>query len=309
MKKLLILFILIFLPLLCGCFQETQQFKFIKTEESVSGATYYEHGLKITEYVGTKKEVVIPNEIDGIKVVAITPNFISSLINKGVKKISIPDSVYRITSGDVDYPKNLNNIYPDGKIPFIENENGLTYIDGWLIGIDVRNKNIVIKDGTRGIKDCILYYHDDLSTNDNIIETIHIPGSIKVIPYHCFFSNTFVNLKRVTIEEGVKKIEEYAFSLSNNPEIIVPCTVDYMGYKAISYNCKVIKPIHITFIINDIIEVITIDYLDDISIEDIESIPNDQIIEIYYDDNFTQLYNNEKFQYNTILYIKTKISS
>lgn len=62
----------------------SKEFKYIVTDK----------GVKIKEYVGTGKEVVIPSEIDGMPVTSIGGYSFSS--SKFVKSVTIPDSVTEI---------------------------------------------------------------------------------------------------------------------------------------------------------------------------------------------------------------------
>ena len=60
------------------------EFKYIVTDK----------GVKIKEYIGKDKEVVIPSEIDGMPVTSIGGCSFSS--NKFVESVTIPDSVTEI---------------------------------------------------------------------------------------------------------------------------------------------------------------------------------------------------------------------
>ena len=62
------------------------EFKYIVTDK----------GVKIKEYIGKDKEVVIPSEIDGMPVTSIGGCSFSS--NKFVESVTIPDSVTEIGS-------------------------------------------------------------------------------------------------------------------------------------------------------------------------------------------------------------------
>ena len=196
---------------------------------------FSQSGIVLTNYEGNNKNIVIPEEIDGYKVIALTTEFINSLIYIGAEKVDIPDTVERIISvgfAFIDSDK-LNNAYPDGKILFFEEENGVTYVDGWVMAISNDVKDVIIREGTKGIRDSLALSFGLIHDEEVLIESIYFPGSIKTIPTNAFNSSCLKYFKKVTLAYGVERIESYAFGSPIFLEINIPESVEYIGYKAL----------------------------------------------------------------------------
>ncbi len=109
MKKQLVLgLVLIMVLLLSACtnHKETEKEALINALENQAVASEESFvfkddeksdGLSLCEYIGNEKIVVIPEEVDGKKVVSITNKAFGE--GSGVKAVKMPDSVERISAG------------------------------------------------------------------------------------------------------------------------------------------------------------------------------------------------------------------
>lgn len=70
------------------------------------------------------------------------------------------------------------------------------------------------------------------------IINLNIPGGIEKIPNDAFAGCK--SMKEVTISEGVKTIDEYAFSGSTLRKITIHAFLDYIEYRAF-YQCKLLE--------------------------------------------------------------------
>lgn len=312
MKKsiLIILLILLVFPL-SSCSEKYDKYLYIDSNnQMLMKRHFFNSGIVLTDYKGNKKEVIVPSEIDGNKVVGITTDFINSLISKKVQSLKISDTVERIITTDYFYSpdKYIEKVYPDGNVPFIEEENGITYIDGWVYTIDYKKcKNVILREDTRGIRDN--FNAGERYEDFPPIENVYIPGTIKMIPTGAIE----IPSKNFIIGYGVEYIENRAIAVySENNEyaaINLPSSVMCKEINAIGHYADVfetIKSSHIVFIIGTKIEEVIKNSCETISLDDITIIEHDRIEGIYYDKEFTQKYNNEEVKYNTVFYVKTK---
>ena len=205
MKKLLLILILpLMIFTLTGCKNEYIKFIYEFTNPNSNHPIWYENGILVTDYEGNKKDIEIPSEIDGYKVVGMTTQVIVTAMQKGAVSFKIPDTVIRIiNSYIIGSPLPIGGYkpikvypYPNGVVPFLEIENGVTYVDGWVLDIEqYEYKDIVIKDGTRGIIGNIYSYNHDIHKPPTF-ESLYIPGSIKIIPEQLFYYG-LPNLKKI----------------------------------------------------------------------------------------------------------------
>ena len=111
-------------------------------------------------YQGTT--FTIPNSVTSIGLRAF--EYCNSLTS-----ITIPDSV-----------TSIDQYAFDGCNGIIEIENGVSYVDGWVIDCDTSVASVELRDGTRGIAN---YAFDGCSG----LISITIPGSVKIIGEYAFF--------------------------------------------------------------------------------------------------------------------------
>lgn len=224
---------------------------------------------EIYEYNGSDEELVIPDTLDGHKVVSISDNAFWN--NEFIKAFKIPDSVTHIGSWaflGTDFYYNDANW-----------ENGVLYIGKFLIAADNITGTYTIKDGTTVIADeAFSEYHDYIGTDGyaveySKIEKIIIPDSLTHIGSEAFkncqelTSVTLPNelksigdrafesclaLNSISIPNGLKSIEEGTFeSCSTLKSINIPNGVTTIGYEAFK-NCSSLNSVTIPSSVKEI---------------------------------------------------------
>jgi hypothetical protein len=182
----------------------------------------------ITDYIGSEKDLIIPNEINGKPVVAIDANIIfqHSFYEKQLTSVIIPESVSIIDSEA--FAKNQlssiiipNNVTIVGYRAFAENQLTNIIIPSSVINIDgyafVENQltNVIIPSGVINI--------GDYAFAENQLTNVIIPNSVINIGKYAFYDN---RLNSVIIPEGVKRIGYGAFSGNNLKNITLPDSVE-----------------------------------------------------------------------------------
>ncbi len=195
-------------------------------------------GVTISSYKGTAKEVDIPGMIDGKPVTVIGANAFNG--NTSIVSVNIPDSVTRIEGGaftgctaltSVHFPANLTEIgsyafmkcssLANIKIPATVNNVGLTAF-GDTAWMRAQNNSFVI------VGDGVLVRYT--GTDADVV----VPDTVKYIT-NAFYYNTSV--KTITVQEGVKKIGQYAFcACTKLNKIVLPSSVTEIASDAI-YQC------------------------------------------------------------------------
>ena len=140
----------------------------------------------------------------------------------GGASLIIPDSVKRIETGGVYY--NETEVY----------ENGLVYVDRWLITANYGNSNaakmesVEIRPGTIGIADSAFSQFGKLTS-------VTLPDSLRFIGKSAFVGCT--SLSDITLPEGLLIIEEEAFYHCESLEdLTIPDSVMRLGSGAF-YGC------------------------------------------------------------------------
>ena len=65
------------------------------------------------------------------------------------------------------------------------------------------------------------------------LKSVEIPGSLTVIPEDMFLENR--SMKQITLNEGIKRIEDGAFAYCNPSVVVIPSTVEYIGNVAFGW--------------------------------------------------------------------------
>ena len=175
-----------------------------KCEFSDNGET-----CSITAYVGTDKEVNIPEEIDGHKVVSIE---INAFLNKTtLERIIIPDSVKQIWQ---------NAFWGCIELKEVTFSDNITFIGG------------------RAFKECISLQEINLPKKLEKMEAsvfegcksakkITVPATLTSWGAGSFFGCSAV--EEVVLEDGLKTIQYQAFASAKLKSITIPASVEFIG--------------------------------------------------------------------------------
>ena len=153
--------------------------------------------------------------------------------------VTIPNSVTRVTSRAFQKCDKL-----------IQIENGVSYVDKWVIGCDESVTSVVLRENTAGIgdrafEDCgsltSVIIPDSVTTIGNYafyrcgITSVIIPESVTTIGEYAF--HACLDLASVTIGNSVARIGNYAFlQCENLTNMTIPASVTSIGYMAF-YGC------------------------------------------------------------------------
>ena len=190
--------------------------------------TFLDDGtVEISKYIGSDKEITIPDTIDGKKVTSIGNYVFEHCI--GLESITIPENITNIENMAFHICTNLESINVD------VNNNIYSSIDGVLFNKeqdkiiffpDNRFDSYEIPDSVTSIGDMAFYGCDNLT---NII----IPDSVTSIGNGAFYG--CYNLTNIIIPDSVTSIENYAFSgCANFTSITIPDSVTSIGESAFS---------------------------------------------------------------------------
>ena len=206
MKKV-ILFVVLFVGLIFSIFgQSVNEFR-IREENG---------GITITGYWGSVKNVVIPEKINGLPVVAIGE---SAFRENHLTSITLPNSLTSI--GDrafifnkltsITFPNSLTTIgeraFAGNKLTSITFPNSLTIIGDWAF-------------------------------NENQLTSITLSNSLTSIGNYAFSDN---HLTSITLPNSLTFIGSYAFSMNKLTSVVVPRSVVYLGSNAFDRNVNIAR--------------------------------------------------------------------
>ena len=246
MKKLLISFILMLLPMVASAYDaqiDGIYYNFNTTDKTATVTfLYYNSVNNQSAYSGA---VVIPEKVtyNGVTYSVTSIEDFAFWYCRGLTSITIPNSVTFI--GDrafygcngltsVTIPNSVTSIgsgafYGTGW--YNSQPNGILYIDDWLIGYkgDNLTGEIIIKNETKGIADSAFSGCSGLTS-------VTIPNSVTIIGNSAFSGCS--GLPSVTIPNSVTIIGNSAFSgCSGLPSVTIPNSVTSIGGSAFS-NCS-----------------------------------------------------------------------
>ena len=182
----------------------------------------------ITEYYGNARNLEIPEEIDGYKVVGIGNDAFAK--NQSIMTARIPESVAEIGNSAFAKCVNLRSVNIPKKIKFV---GGGLYEDGPFSGCSSL-KTVTFEDGITRIDKAIF-------KNCTGIEKIEIPDTVTEIGESAFERCT--NLKEIKIKDGIKVIEASAFrNCTSLISIEIPNSVEGIGNYTFS-GCKSLKDV------------------------------------------------------------------
>lgn len=209
---------------------------------------YSDWTASIKLYKGSATEVVIPSEIQKTgatyKVVSISDGAFSG--NSNIKSVVIPEGITHI-SGDlymgepwgmnkgafedctslekVNLPSTITHINFDAfkNTKIVNSQKGAIYVDNWLVGYDdMSASSFKVKSGTIGIGEAAFVGMSNL-------KKISLPNSIKIINDYAFYNSS---LSSITLPNGLDQIESCVFSKTNISSITIPEGITEIGYEA-----------------------------------------------------------------------------
>jgi len=179
------------------------------------------------------KDVIIPSEINGVKVVSIDGSSFSQI---NLTSVVIPDSVTYI--GDSAFADNdltsvtLGNgvetiaqgAFNNNPLTSINIPNSVTTIEAWafannqLTNLELPNSVKILESG---------------AFQNNQLVNVTLSNKIALIDANAFSNN---KIKSITIPTSVTKIGDYAFEKNQLTSVSVPTSVTTIGVGAFQYN-------------------------------------------------------------------------
>ncbi len=211
----------------------------------------------ITKYLGTKTDVIIPSEIDGVAVRILGDNSFY-MYGRNITSVKIPDSVTTIkysafTSNKLTNVEIPNSVVEIGRSAFSHNElievkisNNLKTIETYAFGSNeltsvtlpnslteigekafASNKltSVKIPNGVTKIGEEAFY--------DNKLTSVEIPSSVEIIEDGAFWRN---ELTSIEIPNSVKFIERNAFRNNNLTSIKIPSSITKLAERLFEDN-------------------------------------------------------------------------
>jgi TolB-like protein len=180
----------------------------------------------ITDYAGSAKDVVIPNQINGLPVAVIGAN---AFREKQLTSVTIPDSVtaigesafYKNRLTSVTIPGSVtemgNSAFSNNQLTSVTISNGVTAIGVWAFGHN-QLTSVTIPNSVATI--------GDAAFSDNQLTSATIPNSVTAIGSSAFDSN---QLTSVTIPNSVTTIGDIAFWRNRLTSVTIPNGVITIG--------------------------------------------------------------------------------
>ena len=196
------------------------------------------------------------NGCSGLSSITI-PDSVTSIGNRafencsGLTSITIPDSVTSIGSWAFYNCSGLTSITIGGSVTsigeyafsgcseIIQTENGVSYVDDWVIDCGTSVRSVQLRVGTKGVADSAF-------SGCSFLSSIVIPDSVKSIGSCAFYGCS--GLSSIIIPDGVTSIGERAFlGCSGLTSIIIPDSVISIGHRAFG-GCSGLTSITIPFV-------------------------------------------------------------
>ena len=191
--------------------------------------TFLDDGtVEISKYIGSDKEITIPDTIDGKKVTSIGNYVFENCI--GLESITIPENITNIEHMAFHYCTNLESINVD------VNNNIYSSIDGVLFNKE-QDKIIFFpynKSDSYEIPDSVTSIGNWAFKNCSSLTNITIPNSVTSIGERAF--SECANFTSITIPDSVTSIGEGAFSSCSLTSITIPDSVTSISNETFS-NC------------------------------------------------------------------------
>lgn len=156
-----------------------------------------------SNYVPTNGILKVPQTVFGLNVVSVG----TQTSSKNIKKMVLPNTVRTIENYAFHQSKNLEEI---------ELPSSLTEIGEYAFASSPL-KSILIPEGVKNIGEGCFWRCRNL-------EEVSLPSTLKKIPRRCF-SESF-KLRKVTLTDGIKDIDEQAFDDTGIASIAIPASIE-----------------------------------------------------------------------------------
>ena len=156
-----------------------------------------------SNYVPTNGILKVPQTVFGLNVVSVG----TQTSSKNIKKMVLPNTVRTIENYAFHQSKNLEEI---------ELPSSLTEIGEYAFASSPL-KSILIPEGVKKIGEGCFWRCRNL-------EEVSLPSTLKKIPRRCF-SESF-KLRKVTLTDGIKEIDEEAFKATGIASIAIPASIE-----------------------------------------------------------------------------------
>ncbi len=220
---------------------------FFNTSSIITNSFEYEildnDSIKITEYCGYEKDVIVPGVYDDYNVVAISDNVFSS----SVETVIIPESVVEIGANAFESATNLKSIGVAEDNAVYLSENGMLFdkLQSALIRcpIGFELTNISLPNTTNIIS-------KNAFKNCSKIEQVVVSGSVKTIDEYTFYG--CASLKEITFPDGLEEIKKAAFAYcSALQNVNIPMDILKICQYAF-YECNALEKITIGYSLTEI---------------------------------------------------------
>lgn len=214
---------IIMIPMLFGISANAADYT---SEDGMWKYSYKSGKVTLTEYLGNAFEVEIPDNVDNYPVVGLGAAFAG---NEYVETVIVPEGIEQISSTFTGCKKLKTVILPESlkiigdytfnnsdELEYVEIKEGVTSIGLGAFWQCPSLEKIKLPES--------LTFIDDYSFRQSGLTEITIPGNVSMIPYNAF--DCCYNLETVVLCDGVKSIEQHAFSeCTSLTKIIIPASV------------------------------------------------------------------------------------
>lgn len=224
-----------------GYYEAAPRSYFVTKRTSLFSYSYDNDGICVYQYDGktVPSNFIIPDTINGKKVVSIGKSFISA--KESVEHITLPETLRTIGESAFNSCKNLKSINIPASVTDIGTfafvacysltdinasgnysfEGGALYKNDGTLICAPNAKSVTIKSGTKNIKEYAFYYN-------NSVSRLTIPQSVETIGEGAFGDCS--SLTKLTIlGKGLKTIDDFAFAYSGLKYVELPESVTSIG--------------------------------------------------------------------------------